>query len=58
MFVNGLQKDLILHLPRDQGEADWPVLLQILLFALLVHESDLLSSGYQELLLIAMAFYR
>lgn len=40
MFGNGLQ-EVLLHLPKDHGEPDWPVIPGVLLFAIFEDRSDI-----------------
>lgn len=41
MVENGFQEDLLCHFPRDQGEADMPVVFQMLLLPYLESRGDI-----------------
>lgn len=41
IFENRIQQDLLQHLSREQGEADWPVVPQILFPTLLEDRRDI-----------------
>lgn len=54
---DGFQKDLLNHLPREQAEADQPVITQIVLLAL-PKDRSLLSSSPLESALVTMILQR
>lgn len=58
VFVSGLQDNLLLHLPMDQGKDKLPIMSQVLLLFLLENRSDTCFLLFFRTLSVALAFLK